>query len=34
MQNNPKGLKGHYVRIWKKQPEGNWTITLEMMGID
>lgn len=31
MQDNPKGSKGHYVRIWKKQQSGNWTITLEMM---
>lgn len=34
MQENPKGSKGYYVRIWKKQPTGNWAITLEMMSID
>ncbi len=31
MQDNLKDSKGHYVRIWKKQPSGKWTITLEMM---
>lgn len=30
----PMGLKGHYVRIWRKQPEGKWTIILEMMNMD
>jgi ketosteroid isomerase-like protein len=25
---------GHYVRIWKKQPNGKWTISLEMMSLD
>jgi ketosteroid isomerase-like protein len=34
MQDNPKGSKGHYVRIWKKQPTSEWTITLEMMSTD
>jgi ketosteroid isomerase-like protein len=28
------GLKGHYVRIWKKQPEGKWLIFLEMMSLE
>jgi len=25
---------GHYVRIWKKQPNGKWLITIEMMDTD
>ncbi len=28
------GMKGHYVRIWRKQPEGTWKIILEMMSFD
>ena len=31
---DPKGTKGHYVRIWRKQPEGTWMIILEMMNMD
>ena len=27
-------VKGHYVRIWKKQPTGNWKIIMEMMNFD
>lgn len=34
MQNDPKGSKGHYVRIWKKQPADKWKIILEMMSMD
>lgn len=30
----PDVTKGHYVRIWKKQPGANWNIVLEMMNID
>jgi hypothetical protein len=30
----PDITKGHYVRIWKKQPGANWNIVLEMMSID
>jgi ketosteroid isomerase-like protein len=26
--------KGHYVRIWKKQPGKSWKIVLEMMNLD
>lgn len=26
--------EGHYVRIWKKQPDGKWLITIEMTDID
>jgi hypothetical protein len=31
---NPDVTKGHYVRIWKKQPGENWMILLEMMNMD
>jgi ketosteroid isomerase-like protein len=31
---NPDVTKGHYVRIWKKQPGDSWKIVLEMMSID
>jgi ketosteroid isomerase-like protein len=27
-------IKGHYVRIWKKQPGANWKIVLEMMNFN
>lgn len=27
-------LSGHYVRIWKKQPDGKWAIALEMLTHD
>lgn len=30
----PKTVNGHYVRIWKKQGSGKWTIMLEMMSMD
>jgi ketosteroid isomerase-like protein len=30
----PDLTKGHYVRIWKKQPGANWNIVLEMINID
>ena len=33
-QGNPEVAKGHYVRIWKKQPGANWKIVLEMMNIN
>jgi hypothetical protein len=26
--------KGHYVRMWKKQPAADWKIVIEMMNID
>jgi ketosteroid isomerase-like protein len=29
-----KTAKGHYVRIWRKQPDGRWAIILEMMNMD
>jgi ketosteroid isomerase-like protein len=28
------GVKGHYVRIWRKQPDDKWYILLEMMSMD
>ncbi len=31
---DPKGTKGHYVRIWRKQPGANWNIVLELMSLD
>jgi len=34
MGSDPKGTKGHYVRIWKKRPGDNWNIVLEMMNIE
>jgi ketosteroid isomerase-like protein len=34
MPDDPKGSKGHYVRIWKHQREGTWAIILDMMTID
>ena len=33
-QEHTSGTKGHYVRIWKKQPDGAWKIALEMMSAD
>ena len=27
-------IKGHYVRIWKKQPGSNWKIVLEMINLN
>jgi ketosteroid isomerase-like protein len=33
-QNNRDVIKGHYVRIWKKQPAENWKIIMEMMNFD
>jgi ketosteroid isomerase-like protein len=32
--NDLKGTKGHYVRIWRKQPFGKWAIEIEMLNID
>jgi ketosteroid isomerase-like protein len=34
MLDEPKESQGHYVRIWKKPPAGNWTIILEMMSME
>ena len=31
---DPKGTKGHYVRIWRKRPGTNWNIVLEMISLD
>jgi len=31
---DPKGTKGHYVRIWRKRPGTNWNIVLEMITLD
>jgi ketosteroid isomerase-like protein len=31
---NTEIIKGHYVRIWKKQPGANWKIAIEMINID
>jgi len=31
---NSEVVKGHYVRIWKKQPGANWKIEMEMMNFD
>jgi ketosteroid isomerase-like protein len=31
---NPDAMKGHYVRIWRKQHGADWKIVLEMMNID
>jgi hypothetical protein len=33
-QDNPEKIKGHYVRIWKKQPGAGWKIVMEMMNFD
>ena len=32
--NVKSNTSGHYVRIWKKQSDGKWLITLEMMDTD
>jgi len=34
LRNDSKGSKGQYVRIWKKQPAGEWKISLEMMSTE
>jgi ketosteroid isomerase-like protein len=34
IQGNSELVKGHYVRIWKKQPGANWKIEMEMMNFD
>jgi ketosteroid isomerase-like protein len=34
IQNDTKESKGHYVRIWKKEQEGEWIIILEVMNVD
>jgi ketosteroid isomerase-like protein len=31
---NPVLIRGHYVRIWKKQPGADWKIVLEMMNLN
>jgi ketosteroid isomerase-like protein len=31
---NPEVIKGHYVRIWKKQAGANWKIVLEMINLN
>jgi len=31
---NPKRTIGHYVRIWRKQPDGKWNIEIEMMNMN
>jgi ketosteroid isomerase-like protein len=33
-QDKPEITKGHYVRIWKKQPGSGWKIVMEMMNFD
>jgi ketosteroid isomerase-like protein len=30
---SPNVTKGHYVRIWRKQPDSKWLIVLEMMNM-
>jgi ketosteroid isomerase-like protein len=30
----PEVIKGHYVRIWKRQPGADWKIVLEMMNLN
>jgi ketosteroid isomerase-like protein len=33
-QDKPEITKGHYVRIWKKQPGAGWKIVMEMMNMN
>lgn len=33
-RSDPNESKSHYVRIWKKEPEGGWKIIIEMMNLD
>jgi ketosteroid isomerase-like protein len=29
-----QGTSGHYVRVWKKQPDGHWKIIIELLNSD
>lgn len=34
VQGDSKPVKGHYVNIWKKKPDGSWKIIIQMINFD